>query len=232
MRVKVHISLWTIRKYPKRHFRYLSDSGDTFLPLHGVDSWRTYNLQINYGQKQQAVDFSFVFKIRLATWHHAILFWTFPQTGYSKLSGFVILLKQNIGHFRKKKIANKGIDALNLCNILNQKFVKRNIPPYVEYKELSCISYSYTSPVATTIFNYKTSLQQLNFQILSQNPLPCSCSGSEFLHAPCGHIVTGDLNIIRNDKLRDHFRKGPKYREPVSFSWHQNFDIIMDACKA
>ena len=32
-RVKVHISLWTTREYPKRHFRYLSDSGDTFLPL-------------------------------------------------------------------------------------------------------------------------------------------------------------------------------------------------------
>ena len=34
-RVKVHIHVcpWTIREYPKRHFRYLSDSGDTFLPL-------------------------------------------------------------------------------------------------------------------------------------------------------------------------------------------------------
>ena len=77
------------------------------------------------------------------------------------------------------------------------------------------------------MFNYKTSLQQLDFQRLSQNPLPCSCSGSEFLYAPCGHIVTGDLSVARNDKLRDLFRKGPKYREPVSFSWHQNFDIIM-----
>ena len=26
-------------------------------------------------------------------------------------------------------------------------------------------------------------------------------------------------------------RKGPEYREPVSFSWHQNFNIIMDACE-
>ena len=25
--------------------------------------------------------------------------------------------------------------------------------------------------------------------------------------------------------------KGPKYREPVSYSWHQNFSIIMDACE-
>ena len=32
-RGKVHISVWTIREYPKRHSSYLSDSGDTFLPL-------------------------------------------------------------------------------------------------------------------------------------------------------------------------------------------------------
>ena len=44
--------------------------------------------------------------------------------------------------------------------------------------------------------------------------------------------MTGDLNIVRNNKLRDLLRKGPKYREPISFSWHQNFDIIMDACEA
>ena len=107
-----------------------------------------------------------------------------------------------------------------------------NIPPYFQYKQSPCISYSYTSSVATKIFNYKTSLQQIDFQSLSQNPLHCSCPGSEFLYAPCGHKMTGDLNIIRNDKLRDLLRKGPKYREPVSFSWHQNFDIIMDACEA
>ena len=133
--------------------------------------------------------------------------------------------------FLKIKFAKKGIDPLNLSNILNQKSVQSNIPPYVEYKESPCISYSYTSSVATKIFNYKTSLQQIDFQSLSQNPLPCSCSGSEFRYAPCGHIVTGDLNIVRNDKLRDLLRKGRKYREPVSFSWHQRFDIIMDACK-
>ena len=37
---------------------------------------------------------------------------------------------------------------------------------------------------------------------------------------------------MQNDKLRDLLRKGTKFREPVSFSWHQNFDIIMDACEA
>ena len=32
-RVKVHISVWIIREYPKRHSSYLSDLWDTFLPL-------------------------------------------------------------------------------------------------------------------------------------------------------------------------------------------------------
>ena len=31
--------------------------------------------------------------------------------------------------------------------------------------------------------------------------------------------------------MRDLLRKGPKYREPVSFSWHQNFKSIMDVCE-
>ena len=60
---------------------------------------------------------------------------------------------------------------------------------------------------------------------------PSNCSDSQFLYAPCEHIVTGDLNIVRNIKLRDLLRKGPKYREPVSYSWHQNFGTFMDACE-
>ena len=75
------------------------------------------------------------------------------------------------------------------------------------------------------MFNYKASLQQG----LSQNPPSCSCCDSKILYAPCGHIVTGDLNIVRNQKLRDILRNGKKYRGPVSFSWHLNFKIVMDA---
>ena len=111
--------------------------------------------------------------------------------------------------FLKIKFANKGIDALNFSNILNQKSVQSNIPPYFQNKESPCISYSYTRSVASKIFNYKRSLQQIDFNSLSQNPLPCTCPGSEFLYAPCGHVVTGDLSIVQNDKLRDLLRKGP-----------------------
>ena len=133
--------------------------------------------------------------------------------------------------FLKVKFANKGIDALNLSNMLNQKSVQSKIPPYFQYMESPCISYSYTRSVASKIFNYKASLQQIDFDGLSQNPTSCSCCASEFLYAPCGHIVTGDLSIVCNQNLKDVLCKGPKYREPVSFSWHQNFNIVMNACE-
>ena len=134
--------------------------------------------------------------------------------------------------FLKIKFANKGIDALNVSNILNQKSVQSNIPPYLQNKESPCISYSYTRSVASKIFNYKRSLQQIDFNSLSQNPRPCTCPASECLYAPCGHVMTGDLSIVQIEKLRIFLHKGPKFREPVSFSWHQNFDIIMDAREA
>ena len=45
------------------------------------------------------------------------------------------------------------------------------------------------------------------------------------------YSLRGDLDIVRNIKLRDLLSKGPKYREPVSYSWYQNFDITIDACE-
>lgn len=133
--------------------------------------------------------------------------------------------------FLKIKFENKGIDALNLSNILNHKTVQDKIPPYFKKKESPCISYSYTTPVATKIYNYKEALQCLDLSDFSENPQHCACSSSEFKYDPCDHVVTGDLSIVRNKKLRDLLRKGPKYREPRSFTWHKNFNIIMNSCE-
>ena len=81
-----------------------------------------------------------------------VLFWTFPQTGFSKLLE-CDYTETKYRPFLKTKFANKGIDALNLSNILNQKSVQSNIPPYLQNKESPCISYSYTRSVASKIFN-------------------------------------------------------------------------------
>ena len=120
--------------------------------------------------------------------------------------------------------------------ILHHKYVTKSIPPYFKHQSAPKISYSYTRPIASKIFNYKQSLQDWRFTNHDVHNPSCSCSLSQFLYSPAGHIVTGDLNIIRNKQLRDLISKSPKNREPHSFSWKYNFKLFMDsvegyACK-
>ena len=42
------------------------------------------------------------------------------------------------------------------------------------------------------------------------SPYPCFCYGSSFVNKDHGHIVTGDLRIVKNNELRKIFVKGPK----------------------
>ena len=50
--------------------------------------------------------------------------------------------------------------------------------------------------------------------------LPCGCSHSDFSDKHHGHIITGDLRLIKNNKLRKLFAKGPKYRETKFIDWN------------
>ena len=51
------------------------------------------------------------------------------------------------------------------------------------------------------------------------NNLTCNCTTSPFTDANHGHIVSGDIRIVQNNKLRKLLSKGPKYREPVSINF-------------
>ena len=133
-------------------------------------------------------------------------------------------------HFLKVEFANKGIDAINIANILHNKSVQANIPPYFRYTSSPLISYRYTKPIASKLFNYKKTLQQLNLDDLRTTPpAACSCSSSPYIYSPVGHVITGDLRIIPNEKLRKLFMKGPNYRETPSINWNMNFKILMDS---
>ena len=47
----------------------------------------------------------------------------------------------------------------------------------------------------------------------------CNCKDSKFIDGSHKHVVTGDLRIIANKKLRNLLEKGPSYREPVNINW-------------
>ena len=56
----------------------------------------------------------------------------------------------------------------------------------------------------------------------------CSCSSPPYLYSPAGHVITGNLNIVDNLKLKDLISKGPKYTEAKSFNWKYNFKLVME----
>ena len=67
--------------------------------------------------------------------------------------------------FLKLSFANKGLDGINLGNILHHKFVKFKIPPYSKDQSVLIISYLYTRPIASKKINYKHVLRDLKFQV-------------------------------------------------------------------
>ena len=44
------------------------------------------------------------------------------------------------------------------------------------------------------------------------NDCDCSNNNNKFCNRPHGHIITGNLDIVRHDKLRKLLNEGPKYR--------------------
>ena len=47
---------------------------------------------------------------------------------------------------------------------------------------------------------------------------------SPFKYSPVGHVITGDFNIVSNQKLCDTFCKAPKYRLLQKVDWFFNWD--------
>ena len=132
-------------------------------------------------------------------------------------------------HFIKLDFINKGIDAVNLPSILRSKSVTETVPTYFKEKEPPIISYTYTKTIASKIFNFSSTLSDLDYHQFHNNPTQCECNTSSHLYQPYGHVITGDLSIIPNSKLRDLIAKGPKYREPCKVDWDKNLSLLCEA---
>ena len=99
------------------------------------------------------------------------------------------------------------------------------------------------NPIRNKIMNYEETVrsikhvndEDISFTINSKtnSQFPCSCSDSTFCDPYHGHIVTGDLNIVQNSKLRKLFSKGPNYREKKTINYSKcskEIDISLTEC--
>ena len=86
-----------------------------------------------------------------------------------------------------------------------------------------------TKTIASKIFNFSSTLSSLDYHQFHNNPSQCECNTSSQLYQSYGHVITGDLSIIPNSKLRARIARGPKYREPCKVDWNKNLSLLCEA---
>ena len=117
------------------------------------------------------------------------------------------------------KFDNKAIDFVNPQKILRDKDIINCLPKELR-KDSPMVVYELTETIHSKLFNYKKFVQSIDVDsfISDSTILPCNCDGSPFRDEHHEHIITGNLEIVSDTKLRKLISKGPKYREPVQFS--------------
>ena len=132
-------------------------------------------------------------------------------------------------NFMKIKFLNKAVNAINLPALLRSTSVADKIQVYFRDKEPPVVSYEYTSTVASKLFNFAQTLSNFNVSEYLSNPQTCQCKESKFCYEPHGHVITGDLRVIENAKLRELVATGPKYREPNSVNWKSTETMFLES---
>ena len=101
---------------------------------------------------------------------------------------------------------------VNLPRILNSMYVRDTVPQFLNNRVPPTISYKYTMTIAGRIFNQKKVVEELDVNSGTKD-ISCDCSKSKYCSEPAGHVITGDLTIVRDAKLRGLIEKGPSFRE-------------------
>ena len=77
--------------------------------------------------------------------------------------------------------------------------------------------------------NFAPAFSNLNASEYLSNPQTCQYKESKFCNEPHGHVITGDLRVIENAKLRELVAKAPKYREPNRVNWKATETMFLES---
>ena len=131
--------------------------------------------------------------------------------------------------FIKVFFQNKGIDKVKLTAILHNKLVRSKVPIYFQEQDPPLVIYKYTNNISRSVFNYNQTLRNINLDDYRNASSSCDCESLTFRYEPHGHVITGDLRIVRNRTLRRLLEKAPKYREQNIIDWQLNKKILITA---
>ena len=134
----------------------------------------------------------------------------------------------------KLKFLNKAMEVINVGKILHASSLSSCFPKSCKREyEAPTVIYTLEDTVHSKIFNHNKFVRSLDLEAFSKDNtiLPCSCMDSQYTDNHHKHIVTGDLSIVANNKLRNLFSKGPNYREPVTPNFEKVREEILTGAK-
>ena len=138
----------------------------------------------------------------------------------------VQIVRKNERDFYHLNFRDKGLDFINISRILRNHNVSSKVPIYFNEKEPPIVGYRFNKSIAGQLFNYKEALSEEGIDHFDNNEISCNCQTSPFIDGSHGHVITGNLNIIENETLKNMVRKGPKFRLPQRINWNEDRKII------
>ena len=119
----------------------------------------------------------------------------------------------------KIDFSHKILDDVNIQSVFFMKEVNKLLPSQLQNKSITRPVFSYGRTIGSKILNYNKCLREAeDLSYADIEGMECDCAQDEFVDSHHGHITTGDLNIVRNDKLRQLCSYGSKFREVPVFN--------------
>ena len=133
---------------------------------------------------------------------------------------------------------NKGMDDLHLSSIFRSNTLVNLLPGKLrEDDHIPVVTFRLDPPIRNKILNYKRTVKEIEVIQQANKFVPtylptCHCSTSTFKDSVHNHVVTGDLRIITNSKLRKLLSKGPNFRENKFINYERCFTSVVTALDA
>ena len=130
-----------------------------------------------------------------------------------------VIIKKSIPKYRGSLTSkSKTFDFVNLPKVLRSKEVCNNLQSNFDISDIPMVVYYLSPSIRSTFFNYKQFVLHLNIDEFLKDPnlIKCCCNkyDNSFINNHYVHIITGNLDIVNNERLCKLISKGPKHREP------------------
>ena len=129
----------------------------------------------------------------------------------------ISILRSTISDILSNFNSLTSIEFNDLHSIFKDSLVISSIPNYFNNSKTPIICYKYNKPIRSSIFNFNKIVNDIDKDSIT--PASRDCQISNYLYPSAGHVITGNLNVIPDVRVRNIISKGPIYGFPSNIDF-------------